>query len=113
MQLPRFTICPNSAPIPKAISHIAGLLYFIDHDAAAQCPMHLAWGIAAGLCFDPEEDPAACALQARIGERGVAAVLAEVTGFESVSPVGSMVLEAYRILAAEPQAPFRRLDELR
>ena len=67
-------------------------------------PQYLAWGIAAGLCFDPADDPAACEIQADIAARGMEPVLADITGIDPASPLGTAVLRAYALLREDPQA---------
>ena len=67
-------------------------------------PVHLAWGIAAALLFNPADDPSAPALQAKIKENGVEAALAEVSGIQKDSVLGKLVLDAYAKLLVNPKA---------
>jgi mannitol-1-phosphate 5-dehydrogenase len=61
-------------------------------------PVHLATGIAAGLLFDPPDDPVAQALQARIGAEGVERVLADISGIVAGDPLYEMVITRYALL---------------
>ncbi len=61
-------------------------------------PQALSWGIAAGYCFDPAEDPLAADLQKRIAAHGIEAALADVSGILPTEPLGALVLERYRSL---------------
>ena len=67
-------------------------------------PVHLAWGIAAALLFNPADDPSAPALQTKIKENGVEAALAEVSGIQKDSVLGKLVLDAYAKLLVNPKA---------
>ena len=67
-------------------------------------PVHLAWGIAAALLFNPADDPSAPALQAKIKENGAAAALAEVSGIQKDSELGKLVMDAYAKLLVNPKA---------
>ena len=67
-------------------------------------PVHLAWGIAAALLFNPADDPSAPALQAKIKEKGVEATLAEVSGIQKDSVLGKLVMDAYAKLLVNPKA---------
>ena len=67
-------------------------------------PVHLAWGIAAALLFNPADDPSAPALQAKIKENGVEAALAEVSGIQKDSVLGKLVFDAYAKLLVNPKA---------
>ena len=58
-------------------------------------PTNLVTGIAAGLHFDPDADPLAQELQAKLDGRGLAATLAEVCGLAPGEPVFEMVVERY------------------
>ncbi len=63
-------------------------------------PTALAWGIAAGLLFDPAEDQSAQQLQAMLRERPLADVLLEVSGIKPGSELSEMVTQSYRSLSA-------------
>ncbi len=67
-------------------------------------PVHLAWGIAAALYFDPEEDKSAQQLQAIIKEKGPEAAIAEVAGIQPGSLLSRLVLDAYAKLAVNRTA---------
>jgi mannitol-1-phosphate 5-dehydrogenase len=72
--------------------------------ATGQVPRHLAWGIAAALCFDPADDPVALEVQALLRDKGFAAALQQLTGIDAAAPLGQAVSAAYRVLKAEPRA---------
>lgn len=72
--------------------------------ASGAVPVHLAWGIAAALRFDPAADPAAMEVQALVRDRGLAAALRQLTGIDPASSLGSAVTAAYHELAANPRA---------
>jgi mannitol-1-phosphate 5-dehydrogenase len=61
-------------------------------------PDALAWGIAAGYCFDAADDPMAVEMQARIREQGFAAVLSAVSEIQPAEPLGELVRERYTAL---------------
>jgi mannitol-1-phosphate 5-dehydrogenase len=61
-------------------------------------PDALAWGIAAGYCFDAADDPMAAEMQERIRKQGFAPVLADVSGIQLEEPLGVLVLEHYHTL---------------
>lgn len=61
-------------------------------------PLHLSTGIAAGLLFDPPADPVALELQARLAQRGVDAVLAEVCGIQPGEELHRLVVARYEAL---------------
>ena len=67
-------------------------------------PVHLAWGIAAALYFDPADDPSAATLQAMLKEKGAEATLKEVAGIEPGSLLSKLVLDAYAKLAQNRKA---------
>ena len=52
-------------------------------------PDALAWGIAAGYCFDAADDPMAVEMQTRIREQGFAAVLSAVSEIQASEPLGA------------------------
>jgi mannitol-1-phosphate 5-dehydrogenase len=62
-------------------------------------PTHLAWGIAAALRFDAQDDGLAQAMQAHIAKEGVAAVLQQVCHIAPDEPLGCAILERYQRLA--------------
>ena len=72
--------------------------------AAGPVPVSLAWGIAAGLCFDPPDDPGAALLQERLESLGCRAVIQDVTGIDPDSNLGRTVLAAYERLREQPRA---------
>ncbi len=59
-------------------------------------PDGLAWGIAAGLTFDDARDPKAMELQAKLANKGLNGVLAEVCGLDPVGPLALMIKERYK-----------------
>jgi len=63
-------------------------------------PTALAWGIAAGLLFDPAEDESARRLQSLLRERPIEVVLQQVSGIEPGSQLSDMVIQSYRSLSA-------------
>ena len=67
-------------------------------EKARVTPEALAWGIAAGHCFDDANDPLAVVLQQRIAAEGFDAVLADVSGIEADEPLAALVRERYRKL---------------
>jgi mannitol-1-phosphate 5-dehydrogenase len=76
-------------------------------EAAGPTPRNLAWGIAGALAFDAEADALAVALQRRIAQEGVAAVLEAVCAIDPQEPLGQAVLAAYGRLQddAESRTP--------
>ena len=58
----------------------------------------LSWGIAAGYCFDDENDPLAVALQQRIAAEGFDVVLSDVSGIQAHEPLAVLVRERHRRL---------------
>jgi len=67
-------------------------------------PVHLAWGIAAALFFNPEGDPSAQQLQDTLNAKGVEGALEEVAGIQPGSVLSSLVLDAYAKLQADRKA---------
>lgn len=67
-------------------------------------PRHLAWGMAAALCFNPGDDPAAAALQKQLAETGPVPTLQAVAGLAPAEPLTALVLEAYAALRQNPRA---------
>jgi mannitol-1-phosphate 5-dehydrogenase len=61
-------------------------------------PEALAWGIAAGYCFDAADDPMAVEMQERIHSQGFAAVLSAVSEIQADEPLGEKVRECYSSL---------------
>jgi mannitol-1-phosphate 5-dehydrogenase len=68
-------------------------------EAAGVAPRALAWTIAAALCFDPGADPMAQALQRRLADEGVDAVLADVSHIQPDEPLASLIHQAYTDLS--------------
>ena len=65
---------------------------------AEQCgvkPITLAFGIAAGYCFDAEEDEIALSLQQMINELGIEETLSRVSGLMQDQPLAQMVVAHY------------------
>ena len=71
--------------------------------STGQVPTHLAWGIAAALCFDPTADPVAVEVQTLLREQGPEAGLRQLTGIDPAAALGQAVLAAYQTLRAEPR----------
>ena len=67
-------------------------------EKAGQMAGALAWGIAAGYCFNDAKDPLAVALQQRIMAEGFDAVMADVSGINANEPLAALVRERYRRL---------------
>ena len=67
-------------------------------------PRHLAWGIAAALRFDPQEDSCSVDLQQQIRTQGIGQVLANVTSIDPESPLGKTVVSAYQRLTQDRTA---------
>jgi mannitol-1-phosphate 5-dehydrogenase len=64
-------------------------------EGAGVVPNALAWGIAAGYCFDDARDPMAVTLQQRIVAEGFDAVLGDVSGIAAGDPLAALVRERY------------------
>jgi mannitol-1-phosphate 5-dehydrogenase len=64
-------------------------------------PDALSWGIAAGYCFDDEDDPLAIKLQERLAAEGIDTVLADVSGITANEPLGIMVRRRFHALRGE------------
>ena len=67
-------------------------------------PVHLAWGIAAALFFDPEDDKSAQTLQGILKEKGPEATIAEVAGIQPGTELSKLVLDAYAKLSQNRKA---------
>ena len=67
-------------------------------------PVHLAWGIAAALFFDPADDKSAQTLQGILKEKGPEATIAEVAGIQPGSTLSKLVLDAYAKLSQNRKA---------
>lgn len=67
-------------------------------------PVHLAWGMAAALRFDPPGDPSAEKLQAMLKEKGPELALQDVAGVAPGSILGRLVMDAYDKLGQNPKA---------
>lgn len=61
-------------------------------------PDALAWGIAAALLFDPEDDESAVRLRQMLARSSVASVLEEVSGLAAGSRLSEMIAERFRAL---------------
>jgi mannitol-1-phosphate 5-dehydrogenase len=64
-------------------------------------PTGVCRGIAAGLLFDPADDPTAPTVQNMIRTRGIEAALSEVCGLDGETPLRSTVLDALAALPSE------------
>ncbi|NSW51970.1 MAG: mannitol-1-phosphate 5-dehydrogenase [Anaerolineae bacterium] len=67
-------------------------------EQAGGVPRMLAKAIAAGYCFDPEDDPIAGELQACIRQDGFAKILSDVSGIDVEEPLGIEVFREYERL---------------
>ena len=67
-------------------------------------PVHLAWGIAAALFFDPEDDKSAQQLQEPLKAKGPEATIAQVSGIQPGSVLSGLVLDAFSRLSANRRA---------
>jgi len=78
-------------------------------------PDALAWGIAAGLLFDPSEDESAQKLQAMLNEMSVQSVLQEVSGIEPGTKLSDMIIERHQALSdgCWPEAPGQQCGSRR
>jgi mannitol-1-phosphate 5-dehydrogenase len=74
-------------------------------EKAGAPPAALSWGIAAGLCFDPPDDPLAAEHQQRLKDEGLEAVLASVSGIRPGEPLAAMVQERYKVLREKGLPP--------
>jgi len=66
-------------------------------------PQGLAWGIAAALAYDNQDDPHAVQLQADLTERGLDQTLKSVCDIQPAEPLAQLVRERYEALHADPQ----------
>ena len=66
-------------------------------------PQGLAWGIAAALAYDNQDDPHAMELQADLTERGLDQVLQSVCDIQPDEPLAGLVRERYQTLHTDPQ----------
>jgi mannitol-1-phosphate 5-dehydrogenase len=67
-------------------------------EKASVVPDALCWGIAAGYCFNPADDPMAVTLQERLENEGLDKVLPSVSSISSSEELASMIRERYRVL---------------
>lgn len=72
--------------------------------ATGKVPVHLAWGIAAALCFDAAEDPAAVQVQELLRAKGPEAGLRQLTGLDPDTDLGRTVVRAYQALRQDRRA---------
>jgi mannitol-1-phosphate 5-dehydrogenase len=66
-------------------------------------PQGLAWGIAAALAYDNQDDPHAMELQGDLTERGFDQVLQSVCEIQPDEPLAGLVRERYQALHTDPQ----------
>ncbi len=59
-------------------------------------PVYISEAIAAALIFNNSEDPAADALQTKIGQHGISAAFQEISGVSPDSDLGRRVMNAYK-----------------
>jgi mannitol-1-phosphate 5-dehydrogenase len=64
-------------------------------EKAGVIPDALSYGIAAGYCFDPRDDPIAVTLQQQLKSEGINAVMASVSDIQPDEPLAALVLERY------------------
>jgi mannitol-1-phosphate 5-dehydrogenase len=67
-------------------------------DKAGVLPNALAWGIAAGYCFDAPGDAMAMELQKRIETQGFEKTLTQVSGIQPGEPLAELVSQRYHVL---------------
>jgi mannitol-1-phosphate 5-dehydrogenase len=67
-------------------------------EQAGTMPQALSWAIAGGYAFDDDRDPLAQALQLRIAEEGLDAVMADVSEIDPGEPLATLVRERYHAL---------------
>lgn len=67
-------------------------------EKASVSPASLSWGIAAGYCFDPGDDPVAVDLQRKIREAGLDTALQSVSEIQPGEPLAALVRERYHAL---------------
>ena len=67
-------------------------------------PVHLAWGMACALLFNPADDPTAPEIQQSIAENGVEKTICGLTGLSADDPIIKLVVEDYAILKQNPKA---------
>jgi mannitol-1-phosphate 5-dehydrogenase len=65
-------------------------------EKAGITPEALSWGIAAGYCFDPADDPIAVMLQQRLKDEGLDAVMASVSDIWPGEALATLVRECYQ-----------------
>lgn len=66
-------------------------------EKAGVVPDAIGWGIAAGYCFDPGEDPIAVDLQQRLRTEGLDSVMASVSEIRPNETLADLVRERYQI----------------
>ena len=66
-------------------------------------PQGLAWGIAAALAYDNQDDPHAMQLQTDLTERGLDQVLQIVCDIQPDEPLAQMIRERYQALHTDPR----------
>ena len=64
-------------------------------EKAGVLPDALSFGIAAGFCFDPGDDPIAMTLQQQLKSEGIKAVMASVSDIQPDEPLAALVQERY------------------
>ena len=65
-------------------------------EQAGVTPHALSKVISSALCFDPPEDPTAIALQRRLSEEGIDAVLADVCQIQADEPLAASIRQHYQ-----------------
>lgn len=64
-------------------------------EKAGVIPTALSWGIAAGYCFGPQDDPVAVDLQRKIRAEGLDVALQEISELQPGEPLSNLVKERY------------------
>lgn len=64
-------------------------------EKAGVIPDALSFGIAAGYCFDPNDDPIAVTLQQQLKREGINAAMASVSEIQPDEPLAALVRERY------------------
>jgi mannitol-1-phosphate 5-dehydrogenase len=73
-------------------------------EKAGIAPHALSWGIAAGYCFNPSDDPIAVSLQKQLKDEGLDAALESVSGILPGEPLAALVRDRYARLQVKPLA---------
>ncbi|MEZ4770907.1 MAG: ARMT1-like domain-containing protein [Caldilineales bacterium] len=93
----------RSAAQAEATDRLVGAARLVERTALQ--PEALSWAVAAALCFDDARDPLALAMQERLAEDGVDAVLQEVSGIAPDGSLANLVRVRYRLLRESDWPP--------